>query len=140
MSLSVGQTETVTYVVTSEDTAHGLSAQWKDARYADAYIDVFATIRMIALMELACGRLLERLQQPGELSVGVEVNVRHLAPTPVGATVTATATYLGCDGKLHRFRVEAYDSGGKIGDGEHARAIVQVERLLAGARKRLTPR
>ncbi|MCS7081239.1 MAG: thioesterase [Chloracidobacterium sp.] len=130
MNLSVGQMETVTYVVTKDDTAHGLSSHWKDARYADAYLDVFATIRMIALMELACGRLLEAVQQPDELSVGVEVNVRHLAPTPVGVVVTATATYLGYDGKLHRFRVEAFDPGGKIGDGEHARAIVQAERLL----------
>ena len=138
--LSVGQTEQVTYVVTKEDTAHGLSLTWKDERYSDTYLDVFATIRMIALMELACGRLLEAVQQPDELSVGVEVNVQHLAPTPVGATVTATATYLGFDGKLHRFRVEAFDPAGKIGAGEHARAIVQVERLLAGVQKRLTPR
>ncbi|MFQ3580564.1 MAG: hotdog domain-containing protein [Chloracidobacterium sp.] len=138
--LSIGQTEHVTYTVTKEDTAHGLSFAWKDERYRDAYLDVFATIRMIALMELACGRLLESVQQPGELSVGVEVNVTHLAPTPVGATVTATATYLGFDGKLHRFRVEAFDPAGKIGAGDHARAIVQVERLLAGAQKRLMTR
>ncbi|OYT72170.1 MAG: thioesterase [Chloracidobacterium sp. CP2_5A] len=140
MSLSVGQTETVTYAVTKDDTAHGLSSQWKDERYADAYLDVFATIRMIALMELACGRLLEAIQKPDELSVGVEVNVRHLAPTPVGATVTVTATYLGGDEKFHRFRVEAFDPGGKIGEGEHARAVVEAERLLAGAQKRLTAR
>ncbi len=140
MSLAIGQTETVTYTVTQNDTAHGLSSQWKDGRHADAYIDVFATIKMIALMELACGRLLEAIQAPDELSVGVEVNVRHLAPTPVGATVTATATYLGRAAKLHRFRVEAFDPAGKIGEGEHARAVVQAERLLAGARKRLTAR
>ncbi len=138
--LAVGQTETVTYVVTKDDTAHGLSAEWKDERYQDAYLDVFATIRMIALMELACGRLLERIQAADELSVGVEVNVRHLAPTPVGATVTVTATYLGNDDKFHRFRVEAFDPAGKIGEGEHTRAIVNIERLLAGAQKRLMSR
>jgi predicted thioesterase len=70
----------------------------------------------------------------------VEVNVRHLAPTPVGATVTTTATYLGNDGNFHRFRVEAFDLAGKIGEGEHTRAIVKVEHLLAGAQKRLMSR
>ena len=66
------------------------------------------------------------------------MNVRHLAPTPVGATVTTTATYLGNDGNFHR--VEAFDLAGKIGEGEHTRAIVKVEHLLAGAQKRLMSR
>jgi predicted thioesterase len=68
--LAVGQTETVTYVVTKNDTTHGLSAEWKDGRYQDAYIDVFATIRMVAPMELTCGRMRERTQAADELSVG----------------------------------------------------------------------
>jgi predicted thioesterase len=46
------------------------------------------------------------------------------------------ATYLGADGKLARFRVEAFDEAGLIGDGEHTRAVVATERLIAGAEKR----
>ncbi|MDH5255644.1 MAG: thioesterase, partial [Gammaproteobacteria bacterium] len=72
----------------------------------------------------------------GELSVGVSLDVRHTAPTPVGAQVRAVATYLGPEGKLYRFRVEAFDEAGAIGEGQHVRAIVATERLLAGAARR----
>jgi predicted thioesterase len=76
------------------------------------------------------------LLENGQLSVGVSVQVRHTAATPVGSRVRAVATYLGADGKLARFRVEAFDEAGLIGDGEHTRAVVATERLIAGAEKR----
>ena len=58
------------------------------------------------------------------------------AATPVGGEVRAVATYLGEEGKLFRFKVEAFDEAGSIGEGEHLRAIIATERLLAGAAKR----
>jgi predicted thioesterase len=70
------------------------------------------------------------------LSVGVDVNIRHLAATPIGAEVCARATFLGMEGKLYRFQLEAYDGGGLIGEGQHTRAVVSTERLVAGAVKR----
>lgn len=102
----------------------------------DAFPRVFATSRMIGLMELAAGRCLAPLCEEGELSVGVGVNVRHMAPTPPGAEVTATARFLGVDGKLYRFEVWARDAAGEIGRGHHERAIIQVRRLLDGAARR----
>ncbi|HYM34322.1 MAG TPA: hotdog domain-containing protein, partial [Steroidobacteraceae bacterium] len=68
--------------------------------------------------------------------VGVALNVRHLAATPVGSEVRATATYLRNESQLFVFKVEAFDESGLIGDGEHARAIVDAERLLRGAERR----
>jgi predicted thioesterase len=53
--------------------------------------------------------------------------------------VRAVATYIGPEGKLFRFRVEAFDEAGSIGSGEHTRAIVATERLLAGAARRRGP-
>ena len=98
---------------------------------------VFATTRMIALMEMAGARLLKPLLQEGEMSVGVTVDIIHSAATPIGAKVTATATYRGRDGKLFIFDVAAHDPGGEIGRGVHKRAIISRERLLSGAAKRL---
>jgi predicted thioesterase len=72
----------------------------------------------------------------GQLSVGVSLNVTHTAATPVGCRVRAVATYLGPEAKLHRFKVEAFDEAGRVGGGEHPRAIVATERLLASAAKR----
>jgi fluoroacetyl-CoA thioesterase len=97
---------------------------------------VFATTRMIALMELAGARVLKPLLQDGEMSVGVTVDIVHTAATPIGAKVNATATYRGRDGKLFVFDVVSHDPAGEIGRGTHKRAIISRERLLAGAIKR----
>jgi fluoroacetyl-CoA thioesterase len=103
----------------------------------DAFPAVFATSRMVALMEIAAARVLRPLLKEGELSVGVSIDVKHGAATPVGCRVRAVATYLGQEGKLHRFRLEAFDEAGSIGSGEHLRAIVNTERLVTGARRRI---
>ena len=100
------------------------------------YPRVFATTRMIGLMELASGRVLLPILEPGELSVGVLVEVRHTAATLPGGTVRAEAKYLGRSGKLYRFEVVASDGGGEVGRGFHERAIVRTERLIEGAKKR----
>lgn len=102
----------------------------------DQFPQVFATTRMIALMELSCARLLHPLLQAGEMSVGVTVDIIHSAPTPMDATASATSRYRGRDGKLFVFDVTANDPAGEIGRGTHKRAIVSEERLLAGAAKR----
>ena len=114
-----------------EDTAHALSTLTDDT-----FPEVLATSKMIALMELAAAKVLRPLLKEGELSVGVVVNVKHLAATLKGGHARAVATYAGPEGKMHRFRVEAFDDGGLIGEGEHVRAIISTERLMAGAAKR----
>jgi fluoroacetyl-CoA thioesterase len=103
---------------------------------ADSYPDVFSTSRMVALMEIAASRVLRPCLGPGELSVGVTVDVTHTAATPRGVKVTATARYLGRQGKLFSFEVTAHDKGGEIGRGRHSRAIVSTARSLAGAERR----
>jgi fluoroacetyl-CoA thioesterase len=108
------------------------SVPGQDGRFPE----VLATTRMILAMEVAAGNCLAPLIEDGELSVGVVVNVQHLAATPPGADITAHARYLGRAGKLYRFEVTATDPGGEIGRGEHQRAIIKRDRLLAGAAKR----
>jgi predicted thioesterase len=61
----------------------------------------------------------------------------HLAATPNHSKVTAKATYLGQEGKLYKFKVTAFDEGGLIGKGEHTRAIIEFDRLVASAKKRV---
>jgi predicted thioesterase len=121
---------TASIVVAERDLASNLGLT------DDAYPPVFATSRMIALMEIAASRCLLPVLGAGELSVGVTVNVRHTAATLPGLEVTATARFLGMEGKLYRFEVIASDPGGEVGRGEHTRAIVAEDRLLAGASRR----
>jgi predicted thioesterase len=93
---------------------------------------------MVGLMEVAAARILNSHLREGEVSVGVSVDVVHTAATPPGATVTATAKYVGRDGRLFLFEVSAADNAGEVGRGTHKRAIVTTERLLAGAARRAT--
>jgi fluoroacetyl-CoA thioesterase len=130
--LEIGASAEASFVVKHSDTAEALALSAEDSFPA-----VFATSRMIALMELAAARSMKALLQPGELSVGVTIGVRHTAATPVGGTVRAVATYQGREGKLHRYKVEAFDDAGPIGEGDHTRAVVTTERLLAGAARRI---
>jgi fluoroacetyl-CoA thioesterase len=97
----------------------------------DAFPPVFSTSRMIALMEVAGARLLRPALGPGELSVGVAVDITHTAATPVGKRVQATARLTGREGKLFVMEVTARDPGGEIGRGTHKRAIVSTDRLVA---------
>jgi predicted thioesterase len=91
---------------------------------------------MVAFMEVAAARVLRPHLREGEVSVGVSVDVVHTAATPPGATVTATARFLGKEGKLFLFEVVATDDAGEIGRGTHKRAVVGAERLVAGAARR----
>src|SRR5438552_3116632 len=132
MPLEPGASWKFRYVVTESDTAAALNPIT-----GDNFPAVFATTRCIALLELAAGHLLKELQKPGELSVGVVVDVTHTAATPVGAWVEAEARFTGRDGKLFVFDVAARDPAGEVMRGTHKRAIIQESRLLEAARKRI---
>jgi fluoroacetyl-CoA thioesterase len=97
---------------------------------------VFGTPMMILAMELASVAATAPHLPPGWATVGSEVDVRHLAPTPVGRTVVATARVVEVSGRAMQFAVEAHDGVRKIGEGTHRRAAVNLEsfakRLAAG--------
>ena len=130
--LKPGDSAKASFVATDRDMASSLSVSEEDS-----FPDVFATSRMIALMELAGARLMKRILEPRQLSVGVGVCIRHLAATPNNIQVSAVATFLEMEGKLFKFRVEAFDPAGKIGEGEHSRAVIDGDRLINGAKKRM---
>ncbi|MGZ6124834.1 MAG: thioesterase family protein [Myxococcales bacterium] len=119
------------YTVTDADTAAALKAIT-----GDDFPAVLATTKCIALLELAAGHLLKQECAPGHLSVGVIVDVKHTAATPVGAWVEAEARFTGRDGKLYAFEVVARDAGGEVMRGVHKRAVVDERRLLEGAASR----
>ena len=128
----INATATAELIVGPQDLASSLPIEM-----GDNFPAVLATARMVALMEIAAARVLKPLLGPGELSVGVTVDISHAAPTPPGAKVITTARYAGREGKLFLFEVSASDPGGEIGRGWHKRAIVTSERLQSGAAKRV---
>lgn len=129
--LEAGDSARAEFIVQHSDTAKQLAISAEDE-----FPEVFATSRMIALMELAAARAMRPSLAANQLSVGVTINVRHSAATPVGCRVWAEATFEGMEGKLFRFKLTAFDEAGSIGEGEHLRAVVDTERLLQGAERR----
>ena len=92
-------------------------------------LEVFATPMMIALMEkTACDSVIPHLEV-GDGSVGTELNVKHVAATPIGMTVTCESELIEVDGRRLVFKVEAYDEVGLIGKGTHERFIVNNEKF-----------
>jgi fluoroacetyl-CoA thioesterase len=88
---------------------------------------VFATPMMILQMELTSGDAIRHRLAPGWVTVGTEVNIKHLAASPVGATVRTTAKVIQVERRVIRFEVASFDGDRKIGEGLHARGLVNIE-------------
>src|SRR3979409_2348373 len=88
---------------------------------------VYATPMMILEMELASGDAIKASLEPGWITLGTEVDIRHLAASPVGATIRTTARVIAVERRVIRFEVEAFDDKRRIGEGRHARGLVNVE-------------
>ena len=116
-NIPIGTVATKTVTVTRDMTV---------AHFHDNMPEVYGTPMMIYLMEVAAADAVEKFLPPGWVTVGTQVNVSHLAATPVGFTVTARAEVLSVDGRLVTFAVEAHDGIEKIGAGKHIRAAIEV--------------
>ncbi|MHC2625454.1 fluoroacetyl-CoA thioesterase [Bradyrhizobium huanghuaihaiense] len=88
--------------------------------------EVYGTPMMILHMEMAAGSAVQPFLPAGHVSVGMMVNIRHLAATPVGRTVRATARVVAIEVRSILFEVEAWDGDRKIGDGTHRRGVVDL--------------
>lgn len=122
MALEIGMRGEATLVVGDAQTA---------AAFGAGGVQVLGTPVMIGLMENAAWRLVQPHMNAGETTVGILVNVRHLAATPLGDTVMATAELVEIDGRRLVFRVEARDSRQVIGEGTHERSRVLLDRFMA---------
>lgn len=98
-------------------------------RIGSGRVRVLATPVMINLMEAAALDAAENLIPAGHQSLGTRLDVRHIAATPVGMKVRATARLTAIDGRTLHFTVEARDERDLIGDGTHQRLVVNVERF-----------
>ena len=88
---------------------------------------VYATPMMILEMEMASSDAIRPYLQPGWITVGTEVDIRHLGASLVGATVRVTGKVVAVERRVIRFEVECFDGARKIGEGRHGRGLVNVE-------------
>jgi len=87
---------------------------------------VFATPMMILEMELTSGDAINPVLAPGWVTVGIEVDIRHLAAAPVGATIRTMAEVVEVERRVIRFAVASFHGAVKIGEGRHGRGLVNV--------------
>ena len=90
---------------------------------------VFGTPFLIYLMEVAAAEVLKPCLPEGWATVGASVNVAHLAATPLGMTVTATAKLVSATERTATFEVVAHDGAEKVGEGTHVRGLVNLARF-----------
>jgi fluoroacetyl-CoA thioesterase len=121
MALQLGMIGEASTMVVHENTAASVGA---------GGVEVFATPMMIALMENAAWGAVEEGLDEGDVTVGTVVHVKHLGATPLGQQVRAIAELIEIDGRRLVFKVEAYDEHKKIGEGQHERFIVNLERFM----------
>ena len=100
-------------------------------------VAVLGTPVMINVIEAAALAAVERLLPSGHQSLGIHLDVRHFAATPVGMRVRATAELIAIDGRTLSFRVEARDDLEPIGDGMHQRVVVNVARFDQRVQRKL---
>ncbi|HXA50669.1 MAG TPA: thioesterase family protein [Candidatus Acidoferrum sp.] len=98
---------------------------------------VLSTPHMIGLMEWTCRNTVKPLLEEGFDTVGTHVNVAHLGAAPIGMMVTFTAEVLAVEGRRVTFKVTADDEKGKIGEGTHERAIINVAKFAAKMAEKL---
>lgn len=127
--IEVGKEYSVKIKVEEKDTA---------AVHGSGTLSVLATPRMVALMEEAAYKCIDSELEAGTTTVGTLMNVKHLAATPVGMEVTATAKVISVEGRKIIFKVEAYDEAGIIGEGEHERFSVFAEKFIAKTYSKLS--
>jgi fluoroacetyl-CoA thioesterase len=125
--LEPGPQATVEETVTEDMTAE---------RLGSGDVAVLGTPAVLALVEAAAVAAVADELEPGTTTVGASVALDHLAPTPVGAMVTATAALAEVEERRLTFRFEVTDAAGPVARGEHVRVVVDRERFLDSATER----
>ena len=121
--MKIGDTYEYTNVVTQEVTADALGS---------GGIKVLGTPFMVCWIEAVAYYYMKQFLPAGKTTVGTQVHVSHLAPSPIGAKITTKCELISVseNGKMVKFKVEAYDDWGLIGEGTHERAIIDEERFM----------
>lgn len=126
-NLQIGMTAEKSEEVTENNTA---------IKYGSGGVAVYATPAMIGIMEGTCLAAVDPFLPEGMSTVGIHLDIKHTAATPVGMSVRATAKLIEISGKRLTFTVEAYDNKEKIGEGTHQRYIIDLAKFLQKAQEK----
>lgn len=114
--------------VTADYTAEGMGS---------GGLAVYATPRMIAMMEYTAWSSVEPYMNEGYGTVGTHLDISHLSASPLGAHIRYESELVEVDGRKLTFEVKAFDEAGLIGEGRHERFIINNERFMARTESKL---
>ncbi|RKD20933.1 Thioesterase superfamily [Caminicella sporogenes DSM 14501] len=126
-NLKLGMSAEVEKIVTENDTA---------SAFGSGKVLVFATPMMIGIMENAALKAVDPHLPEEHATVGIHLDVKHMAATPVGMKVKAKAELIEINGKKLKFKVEAFDEKEKIGEGYHTRYIINIPKFLENTKQK----
>jgi len=106
------------------------------SQLADVTVNVLSTSRLIQLLETAAIEAIHDFIPTEKVSLGTEVKIKHLSPTPLGMKVTANAILKGVDKNRLFFLVDAFDELEKVAEGEHERVLVSKDRFLQKVKRK----
>ena len=98
---------------------------------------VFSTPSMTLFVEMASQQLAAPHLKPGQGQVGLSVNIRHLAPTPIGKKVRAEVELTGIDRRRLTFKVKVYDDVEQVGEAEHERFVIDEDKYIERLKKKI---
>jgi len=98
---------------------------------------VFSTPSMTLLVEMASHQLAAPHLKPGQGQVGLSVNLRHLAPTPIGKKVRAETELTGIDRRKLMFKIKVFDDVEQVGEAEHERFVIDVDKYIERLKKKI---
>lgn len=90
---------------------------------------VFSTPKMIGLLEQTARESLSPFLENSERTVGIEIDIKHLAPTPIGARVSLRTRVISSEGTYVNFSLEARDQKELLSKGVHTRAVIQIDKF-----------
>lgn len=123
-TLQVGMTDTLEWEVTEK-----LCTTRGEFR-------VFSTPSMTLFVEMAANKLVAPHLKPGQGQVGLSVNIRHLAPTPIGKKVRADVELVAIDRRKLGFKIKVFDDVEQVGEAEHERFVIDVDKYVERLKKK----
>jgi len=120
-----------------EETIQEVTKERSATHLGSGTLGVYATPSIALFVEQVCRQMIDPILPEGQASVGVRIDLRHLAPTPVGDTVRLRAEITAIEDNLVSFQAQIWDSKEMIGEALHQRAVIDVERFLKRVRSKM---
>lgn len=124
----IGKKREEVFVVSREDTAVVVGS---------GTLEVLATPRLVAMMENVAMSIVQDELEANSTTVGISINIKHIAATPVGCSVRVSAIVTNVSGRRIEYKVVAHDNSEKIAEGTHERYIVDIAKFLLKSQNKI---